>query len=121
MKASIEIPIKFKNALLLTSEAAYSRLKENGSNSHYFYAVKNNSFGGNVTVGGLLMVNDFIEAGKKALKKFPKTEIILLPSAPFDAFRRDLLYTPAQKIVDKLKKNTAIINNKGEIISLCQH
>jgi len=117
----------FINILWLTSEAAYPRLKKQNKKfdfkqiSHNLYPVKNRSFEGNVIVGGLLLVDDFIKAGKEALQKFPKIDMILIPTAPFDAFKRDLLYIPAQKIADKLKINIALIDNNGLIFSLCRH
>jgi len=95
----------FRKVLWLASEAAYpeiSRMVEQASqsvsNEHHVFPVKNRSYGGNIKVSGLLMVPDFLSAGKEALERWPATDLVLIPRTAFDAFFRDLKKTPALKI-----------------------
>lgn len=51
---------------------------------------KNYYWGGNIFVGDLLTVDDFISAIKEALIKYPETDLVIIPSSPFSSWKRDL-------------------------------
>jgi len=53
---------------------------------------QNRFFGGNIFMGDLLVVQDFIEAIREFLKKHPPPDLIVIPSSPFSLgnWRRDL-------------------------------
>jgi len=53
---------------------------------------QNRFFGGNIFMGDLLVVQDFIEAIREFLKKDPPPDLIVIPSSPFSLgnWRRDL-------------------------------
>ena len=142
MKTSLDLPIKrivantlrgnlknkggpYRRVLWLTSEAAYSRLSsiidENAPsfpNLHSIVLVKNLTYGGNIICAGLLMVNDFIIAGKQAIERWPDTELILVPGISFDTLLRDLQRTPAYRISDELNKSVWIVSEIGTFNSL---
>jgi len=110
----------YREVLWLASKAAHSRLKKTidenaGSfpNIHYVFPVKNRTYEGNIIVAGLLMVSDFIEAGKQALDLWPNAELVLIPKTPFDNLYRDLQKTPAYKISDELRKGVWIVDESG--------
>lgn len=110
----------FKNVLWLASEAAYKKLKikiqeasDNVINNHYIQAVKNNFYGGNIIVGGLLFVEDFILEGRRFLKDHPEIDLILIPEAPFDDFLQDLNQVPAYEIADELNIPVWVISEDG--------
>ncbi|RPH52461.1 MAG: DUF512 domain-containing protein [Desulfobacteraceae bacterium] len=110
----------FLKVLWLASEAAYpdiSRMVEQAaksvSNEHHVFPVKNISYGGNIKVSGLLMVSDFLSAGKKALEIWPDTDLVLIPGMAFDAFFRDLQKTPAIKIPEILGRTAWLIFDNG--------
>jgi uncharacterized Fe-S cluster-containing radical SAM superfamily protein len=115
----------FQRVLWLVSEAAYpeiSRIVEQFSrdvpNEHHVYPVQNRSYGGNIRVSGLLMVSDFLAAGREALRRWPTTDLVLVPKRPFDSFFRDLQKTPAFKIPEILGRTTWLVFEKGSFISL---
>ncbi|MEW6333428.1 MAG: radical SAM protein, partial [Thermodesulfobacteriota bacterium] len=83
----------YRQVLWLVSEAAcpeisrlVERLAPEVSNEHRVFPVKNHSYGGNIRVSGLLMVPDFLAAGREALDRWPATDLLLVPKSPFDAF-----------------------------------
>jgi len=99
----------FRNVIWLTSEAAYSRLQDlvashasSFPNQHRVFPVPNRTYGGNIMVAGLLMVPDFIEAGRRALERWPDTDLFLVPKTPFDMLNRDLQKMPAYTIPEAL-------------------
>ncbi len=111
----------FQEVLWLASEAAYpeiSRIVDEFAktvpNKHHVLSVKNRSYGGNIQVSGLLMVKDFLAAGKEALERWPATDLVLVPKMPFDAFFRDLQKTPAFKIPETLERTTWLIFDNGD-------
>ncbi|MCX5908582.1 MAG: hypothetical protein NTY64_15750, partial [Deltaproteobacteria bacterium] len=108
----------FQGILWLSSEAAYPQLKKTvaknaGSfgNRHYLFPVKNNTYGGNIIVAGLLMVDDFLLSGKEALRRWEDIDLVLIPRTPFDSLYKDLRQTPAYRLVDELQKPVWIIND----------
>jgi hypothetical protein len=115
----------FQKVIWLVSEAACPELSgmvaqyaKEGPNEHHVLAVKNRSYGGNIRVSGLLMVSDFLAAGKEALAHWPDADLVLVPKTPFDAFYRDLQKTPAFKIPEGLGKTTWLVFEKGSFVSL---
>jgi hypothetical protein len=83
------------------------------ANQHHVWPVPNCTYGGNISVAGLLMTNDFIEAGRQALAQYPDTELFLVPAGPFDSLYRDLCGTPAYCIADGLNKPVWVVDNAG--------
>ncbi len=115
----------FRKVVWLASEAAYpdisgmvGRAAKSVSNEHHVFPVKNISYGGNIKVSGLLMVSDFLSAGKEALKRWPDTDLVLIPGSAFDAFSRDLQKTPALKIPEILGRTTWLISENGSFHQL---
>jgi DNA repair photolyase len=53
---------------------------------------ENRYFGGNICMGDLLVVQDFIEAIREYLRKNPPPDLVVIPSSPFSLgqWRRDL-------------------------------
>ncbi len=51
---------------------------------------KNNFWGGNIFIGDLLTVDDFIIEIQEIIEKFPETDLVILPSSPFSSWKRDL-------------------------------
>lgn len=51
---------------------------------------KNHFWGGNIIVGDLLTVEDFIIAIKEVTEKHPETDLVIIPSSPFSSWKRDL-------------------------------
>jgi NifB/MoaA-like Fe-S oxidoreductase len=110
----------FQNVIWLASEAAYERLSHlvevhsaDLDVSHKVVPVKNQSYGGNISVSGLLMVEDFVTAGIDVIEKFPETDLILIPSKPFDSFLRDLQGQSAHQIPDKLGRPVWVMDGRG--------
>jgi wyosine [tRNA(Phe)-imidazoG37] synthetase (radical SAM superfamily) len=110
----------FREVLWLASEAAYPEISrmvdpfaKDFSNEHHVFPVKNRSYGGNIRVSGLLMVSDFLAAGKEALELWPATDLVLIPKTAFDAFFRDLQKTPAFKIPETLGRTAWLIFENG--------
>ena len=98
----------YRKVVWLSSAAAYDRLQSlvkdktaSASNIHQVEAVENETYGGNIMAAGLLMVEDFIRAGKKALERWPDAELFLAPREPFDSLLRDLQGTPAYTIAER--------------------
>jgi uncharacterized Fe-S cluster-containing radical SAM superfamily protein len=115
----------FHQVIWLVSEAAYPEISrmvaqfaQDVPNEHHVFAVKNRSYGGNIQVSGLLMVPDFLAAGKEALQRWPDADLVLVPKMAFDAFFRDLQKTPAFKIPEILGRTTWLVFEKGSFLSL---
>jgi hypothetical protein len=110
----------YREVLWLVSEAAYpeisglvDRFAKGVENEHRVFPVKNRSYGGNIQVSGLLMVSDFLAAGKEALARYPTTDLVLVPKPPFDAFFRDLQKTPAFQIQESLGRTVWLVFENG--------
>jgi len=84
-------------------------------NLHQVEPVENGTYGGNIMAAGLLMVEDFIHAGKKVLERQPEVELFLVPREPFDSLLRDLQGTPAYIIADDLGRPVWLVNPHGWI------
>ena len=115
----------FHQVLWLVSEAAYpeisrivAQFSKDVPNEHHVFPVKNRSYGGNIQVSGLLMVSDFLAAGREALQRWPATDLVLIPKMAFDDFFRDLQKTPAFKIPEILGRTTWLVFEKGSFLSL---
>ncbi|MDD4997801.1 MAG: DUF512 domain-containing protein, partial [Syntrophales bacterium] len=99
----------FRRVIWLVSEAACPEISgmvthyaRDIPNEHHVFAVKNRFYGGNIRVSGLLLVSDFVAAGREAITLWPDADLLLVPKTPFDAFYRDLQKTPAFKIPESL-------------------
>jgi uncharacterized Fe-S cluster-containing radical SAM superfamily protein len=110
----------YRRVLWLTSEAAHGRIADAlsrnaaaGGNVHTAVMVRNRTYGGNIIVGGLLMADDFIAAGKDALESHPDTELVLIPNTPFDSHERDLTGKPAYRIAEELGRPVWIVAPDG--------
>ena len=112
----------FRNVLWLASEAAAGRLDDivqarvkaaSVPNAHRVTAVKNRSYGGNIVCSGLLLVKDFIAAGREALDRWPDTDLVLVPKLPFDNLYQDLVEAPALRIAEELKKTVWVVHEDG--------
>lgn len=108
--------------LWLTSEAVADRIRgmvgdhaAEFSNTHRVFPVPNRTYGGNIIVSGLLMVDDFLDAGKEALRRWPHTDLVLIPDRPFDGLKRDLLMTPAHRLEDGLERTVWLVSPDGRI------
>ena len=115
----------FHQVLWLVSEAAYPEISRivaqfahDVPNEHHVFSVRNRSYGGNIQVSGLLMVSDFLAAGREALQRWPAADLVLVPKMAFDAFFRDLQKTPAFKIPEILGRTTWLVFEKGSFLSL---
>jgi len=112
----------FRRVLWLVSEAAFGRMKSQVlsqageasiPNNHRVAAVKNLSYGGNIICAGLLMVDDFIAAGREALARWPDTDLVLVPKIPFDNLYQDLMENRAFRIAEELKKTVWVVHEDG--------
>ncbi len=117
----------YRQVLWLASEAAHGKIKGlidrragNEGASHIVYPVCNKTYGGNIIVAGLLMVEDFIRAGESALSEHPDTELILVPHSPFDALGRDLTGNPAYRIAEALSRPVWMVSDRGNIQRLLE-
>jgi hypothetical protein len=115
----------FQQVIWLVSEAAYPEISrivaqfaQDLPNEHHLFPVKNRSYGGNIQVSGLLMVSDFLAAGREALQRWPAADLVLVPKMAFDAFYRDLQKTPAFKIPEMLGRTTWLVSEKGSYLSI---
>ncbi len=115
----------YRRVLWLVSEAAYPEISglvaqfaHDVPNEHHVFPVKNRSYGGNIQVSGLLMVSDFLAAGREALQRWPAADLVLVPKMAFDAFFRDLQKMPAFKIPEILGRTTWLVFEKGSFLSL---
>lgn len=107
----------YRRVLWLTSEAAYPGLKtivaehaQGSSDTHRTVPVKNVTYGGNIVCAGLLMVEDFVRAGKEAIGRWPDTELVMVPGTAFDRLRMDLKGTPAWRIAEEVGRPVWLID-----------
>ena len=112
----------YRRVVWLSSAAAFCRLESlvkektaEAPNLHQVFPVENGTYGGNIMAAGLLMVEDFIRAGNKALEQWPDTELFLVPREPFDSLLRDLQGTPAYAIADDLGGPVWLVDPHGGI------
>lgn len=54
------------------------------------HITKNHFWGGNIIIGDLLTVEDFIIAIKEALEDHPDTDLFIIPSSSFSTWKRDM-------------------------------
>lgn len=112
----------FREVVWLVSEAAEASIRswlaEHAPalpNVHRVHPVPNETYGGNIIVAGLLMVDDFILAGKQALHQWPDAELVLLPSEAFDGLNRDLKQAPVTRVAEALERPTWLVDENGTI------
>ena len=105
---------KFKNVLWMFSSAAYTRAKKtleefipHVPNNHYGIKVKNKTYGGNINVAGLLMVDDFDKVISREIKKLSekniKIDLLILPRIAFDRYGDDLTGKNHSTLEEKYK------------------
>jgi hypothetical protein len=112
----------YRKVVWLSSAVAFCRLESlvkektaSAANSHQVEAVENGTYGGNIMAAGLLMVEDFIRTGKKALEQWPDSDLFLLPRVPFDSLLHDLEGTPAYRIPEELGRPVWLVDAHGGI------
>jgi len=112
----------YRSVVWLVSRAAHARLQSllatRGPfpNIHVLHPVANRTFGGNVIVGGLLTVSDFVAAGAAAMEAHPQAELLLVPTVAFDSFQRDLLGESAHAIAERLQRPVWLVDpGTGEV------
>jgi len=110
----------YRKVVWLSSAAAFCRLESlvkektrSVPNFHQVEPVENGTYGGNILAAGLLMVEDFIRVGKKALEQWPDAELFLVPREPFDSLLRDLQGTPAYMIAEDLGRPVWLVDPHG--------
>jgi uncharacterized Fe-S cluster-containing radical SAM superfamily protein len=115
----------YRRVVWLSSRAAFARLQPlvdqaaaGAVNRHHVVAADNLTYRGNIMAAGLLMVEDFIQAGRLALEQWPDTELFLVPALPFDRFRRDLTGAPAYRIAESLGRPVWLVMDRGEVDTL---
>lgn len=108
---SLILAHKAKRVLFLSSRLVRPVFQQLFGESYLFGDVQiqveipeNRFFGGNIFMGDLLVVQDFIEAVKEYLKKNPPPDLVVIPSSPFALgdWRRDLegrVYTEIERAV----------------------
>jgi hypothetical protein len=106
----------------LASRAAFERLEKmvagvgaSAMNRHQVVAVDNLSYQGSIIVAGLLMVDDFINAGRGAMVSWPDADLFLVPALPFDSLCRDLKGTPAYRIAESLGRPVWLVEENGTL------
>jgi hypothetical protein len=112
----------YRKVVWLSSAAAFCRLESlvkektaSAPNIHQVEAVENGTYGGNIIAAGLLMVEDFIRTGKKALEQWPDADLFLAPREPFDSLLHDLEGTPAYRIPEELGRPVWLVDAHGGI------
>lgn len=112
-KIAEQIQKDVNHVLLLSSEATYdiiqNDLKKLGINKYYQYCVKNEEFGGNICINGLLTIKDYLKAIQDFRKQNPQV-IITKVLVARDAFRlgdADLTNEPLKTL--RLKANVQVI------------
>jgi hypothetical protein len=112
----------YRKVVWLSSAAAFCRLESlvkektaSAPNIHQVEAVENGTYGGNIMAAGLLMVEDFIRTGKKALEQWPDADLFLAPREPFDSLLHDLEGTPAYRIPEELGRPVWLVDAHGGI------
>jgi len=112
----------YREVVWLSSAAAFCRLEplvkekaRSAPNLHHVEPVENGTYGGNIMAAGLLMVEDFIRTGKKALEQWPDADLFLIPRVPFDSLLHDLEGTPACRVPDELGRPVWLVDTHGGI------
>ena len=112
----------YQHVVWLASQAAFDRLAAqvaekaaSAANRHDVAVADNLTYGGNIITAGLLMVDDFISAGRAALERWPDTDLFLVPSKGFDSLQRDLNGTPAYKMAEGLGRPVWLVQQDGAV------
>ena len=112
----------YQHVVWLASRAAFDQLEAqvaekatSAANRHNVAVADNLTYQGNIIVAGLLMVDDFVHAGRAALKRWPDTDLFLVPSAGFDSLHRDLNGTPAYKMAESLGRPVWLVQKDGVV------
>ena len=112
----------YQHVVWLASRAAFDRLAAqvaekatSAANRHDVAVADNLTYQGNIIAAGLLMVDDFVHAGRAALERWPDTDLFLVPSVGFDSLQRDLNGTPAYKIAESLGRPVWLVQKDGVV------
>jgi uncharacterized Fe-S cluster-containing radical SAM superfamily protein len=112
----------YQHVVWLASRAAFDRLAaqvaeqaNSAANRHDVAVADNLTYQGNIIAAGLLMVDDFVHAGRAALERWPDTDLFLVPEAGFDGLKRDLKGTPAYKIAESLGRPVWLVRKDGSV------
>jgi Radical SAM superfamily/Protein of unknown function (DUF512) len=112
----------YRKVVWLSSAAAYCRLESlvkektaSAPNLHQVEVVENGTYGGNIMAAGLLMVEDLIRTGKKAMEQSPDIDLFLVPRVPFDSLLHDLEGMPAYRIPEELGRPVWVVDPHGVI------
>ena len=112
----------YQHVVWLASRAAFGRLEAqvaekatSAANRHDVAVADNLTYQGNIIAAGLLMVDDFVHAGRAALKRWPDTDLFLVPSVGFDSLKRDLKGTPAYKMAESLGRPVWLVQKDGVV------
>ena len=112
----------YRKVVWLSSAAAFCRLESlvkektaSAPNFHQVEVVENGTYGGNIMAAGLLMAEDFIRAGRKALEQWPDADLFLVPRVPFDSLLHDLEGIPAYRIPEELGRPVWLVDAHGGI------
>ncbi len=112
----------YQHVVWLASRAAFHRLAAHvaeqapsAPNRHDVAVADNLTYQGNIIAAGLLMVDDFVHAGRAALERWPDTDLFLVPSVGFDSLKRDLNGTPAYKMAERLGRPVWLVRKDGGV------
>jgi hypothetical protein len=112
----------YQHVVWLASRAAFHRLAAlvaeqatSAVNRHDVAVADNLTYQGNIIAAGLLMVDDFVHAGRVALERWPDTDLFLVPSVGFDSLQRDINGTPAYKMAESLGRPVWLVQKDGGV------
>lgn len=112
----------YQHVVWLASRAAFDRLEAavaekstSAANRHDVAVADNLTYQGNIIAAGLLMVDDFVQAGRAAMERWPDASLFLVPSAGLDRLQRDLKGTPAYKMAESLGRPVWLVQKDGGV------
>lgn len=112
----------YRRVLWLVSEAAQGGIRQGiaaaapgAAETHVVRAVRNGTYGGNISAAGLLMADDFVVSGRQALGEHPDAELVLIPRIAFDMHLRDLRGSPAYRIAEELERPVWVVGDNGDV------
>jgi uncharacterized Fe-S cluster-containing radical SAM superfamily protein len=91
-------------------ELAKSGILEDLDVEFYIEIPENRTLGGNIFMGDLLLVNDFIYCIKKFITENKKPELVIIPSTPFTPWGRDLMGRTYQAIERTVGVNVELLD-----------
>lgn len=110
----------YKNVVWLMSECASERASKimefetrTSANKHYVQMVKNETYGGNVIISGVLLIRDFRKAMERAYEWLAKDGIVpdlfIMPSVCFDNRGEDLSGTHYELLEEEFQTDIMIV------------